>query len=125
MTPPRVTYLGGQSRKRVFIVSPLRARAGRSQAGNEALAERLSLEAVNMGAAPFPPHLLYTRFLDDALLDERQAGMECGRAWLEVAEQVWVYARDGISEGMAKEIALANGLGIPVVTPRGWEEEGV
>ena len=47
--------------KRIFICSRYAGDVPR----NTATAERLCRKAVERGCAPFAPHLLYTRFLDD------------------------------------------------------------
>ena len=68
---------------------------------------------MDKGYAPFAPHLLYPRFLDDNEPDERALGMAAGKAWLAVCDELWQWGAT-ISAGMAEEIALAHELGIPV-----------
>ena len=97
--------------KRVYICSPY---AGDVQ-NHVAIAERLCWEAVVRGCAPFAPHLFYTRFLDDDSGSEREKGIACGLAYMEVCDEVWVYTSDGISEGMWREIEHAQRPGIPTV----------
>lgn len=91
--------------KRIFICS----RYAGDTARNEAVAERLCRKAVEAGHAPFAPHLLYPRFLDDRRREERDRGIACGLAFMEACDEVWVYV------GMRRETARALELGKPVV----------
>jgi len=70
---------------------------------------------VERGCAPFAPHLLYTRFLDDAKTSEREAGITCGLTFMETCDEVWVFTGDGISDGMRREVDQARRLDKPVV----------
>jgi hypothetical protein len=98
-------------RKLVQILSPLRAANGRSMARHMAFAEQLChLAAVEGRVAPFAPHLLYTRFLDDAIEAERQIGLDCGAIFLARVDEVWVWDLWGISTGMRAEIAFVEDL---------------
>lgn len=97
--------------KRVFICSRYRGDISR----NTATAEKLCRMAVEQGCAPFAPHLLYPRFLDDSVAPERKAGISCGEAFMEVCDEVWAYVGDSISQGMWQEILHARRLGKPVV----------
>ena len=92
--------------KRVFICSRYAGDIPR----NTFTAERLCQKAVTAGFAPFAPHLLYPLFLDDTKLSEREAGMACGKAFIEVCDEVWVFTGDGISDGMRREIEHARCL---------------
>ena len=71
--------------------------------------------AVAQGHAPFAPHLLFTRFLDDGDPSARETGLACGMAFLEACDEVWVYAGLGVSEGMKTEVARARELALPIV----------
>ncbi len=82
---------------------------------NVEIALALCRMAVEAGCAPFAPHLIYTRFLDDGDPAQRELGISLGLRFMEVCEEVWVYTGDGISEGMRREIAHARRLGKPVV----------
>lgn len=107
--------------RRVFVCSPLRARAGRTLEENRQLAIELCRRAMIVGVAPFAPHVFYPLFLDDTEPEDRDKGMRAARRWLTAADEVWVFGRLGISEGMAAEIALAGDLGIKVVMdPTCW-----
>ena len=50
-------------------------------AHNEAVAERLCRKVIQASHAPFAPHLLYPRFLNDGDLSARELGISCGLAF--------------------------------------------
>jgi hypothetical protein len=118
--------------KTVFVVSPLRGTATQLAkcitdeeradllADNMAMAERLCHEVTMKGFAAFAPHVFYPLFLDDRKPEERERGMAAGRAWLEKADEVWVYLKHGASVGMRAEIALAMEKRIEIVYPPEW-----
>ena len=97
--------------KRIFLCS----RYAGDTVGNEAVAERLCRRVIEAGHAPFAPHLLYPRFLNDEDPSERELGIACGLAYMEVCDEVWVYTGDGISCGMRQELDRASRLSKPVV----------
>jgi len=97
--------------KRVFICSRYAGDVPR----NTSTAERLCRKAVARGCAPFAPHLLYTRFLDDEKASERETGIACGLTFMEICDEVWVFTGDGLSDGMRREVDHARRLGKPVV----------
>ena len=97
--------------KRIYLCS----RYAGDTAKNVAVAERLCRRLVEAGQAPFAPHLLYPRFLDDCNVSERELGIACGLTFMEVCDEVWVYAADGVSSGMRQELDHAIRLGRPVV----------
>ena len=97
--------------KRIFVCSPY---AGDVEF-NELVAETLCHQVVKMGHAPFAPHLLYPRFLDDQNNAEREIGIRTGHTFLEVCHEVWVYTGNGISPGMQCEIDYARKIGKPVM----------
>jgi len=94
--------------KRVFICSPYRG----DVRANRALAQAVCREALLAGDAPFAPHLLYPGILDDADPSERALGIGAGLSWLAVSDEVLVVGEP--SEGMRREIAAAETLGVPV-----------
>ena len=101
--------------KRVFICS----RFAGDIPGNTAVAKRLCRLAVDRGFAPFAPHLLYTGFLDDAKASEREAGISCGLSYMDACDEVWVFTKDGVSDGMRRELAHAVRLNKPITVVEG------
>jgi len=97
---------------RVFVASPWRAADAAGRANRERALAACRAAAL-AGHAPFAPHLLFPRFLDDADPAERAAGMRAGLAILAACEAVWIYGP--VTEGVAAEIDAARRLGIPVV----------
>ena len=104
--------------KRVFISSPCRVGVGEARTREEQLnisaAQIACRIAVRRGYIPMAPRLYFPRFLfTDKKADERQNGMEMGLTWLEDCDELWVIGQH-ISEEMAREIAKASEMGIPV-----------
>ena len=98
--------------KRVFICS----RYIGDIEHNIEVALALCRVAVKAGHAPFAPHLLYTRFLDEDDPAQRELGISLGLRFVEACDEVWVYAAEGVSDGMRRETEHARQLGKPVVT---------
>ena len=86
----------------VFICSPY---AGCIKE-NVQNARRYSRFAYLSGYMPITPHLLYPRFLDDHMPQERLDGMDMGLRLLDLCEELWVFG-DRYSSGMQREIAHA------------------
>jgi len=63
---------------------------------------------------PMAPHLYFTRFLDDAIAEERDLGLEMGLEILRSCDAVWVFGSK-ISPGMRREIQLAKEIEKPVL----------
>lgn len=105
---------GGNGRRRVFVASPFRADTPAGVAENVAYAVRAAADAFARGEAPFVPHLIYPRFMDDAIEAERNASIEAGIQWSRAAAAVVVYTDRGISAGMRIEIDVAEAEGRPV-----------
>ena len=63
--------------------------------------------ALKEGFVPVAPHLLYPQFLCDEDEAEREQGLSCGIALLEVCAEVWVFGNQKKSEGMQREIEYA------------------
>ena len=116
--------------KKVFICSPFRGIAVTSEAAKENYQKNIAIAkvacrlATALGFVPYCPHLYFPRFLMDSSPDERETGIRMGLTWLEQCDKLWVIGRR-ISEGMKKEIARAEELGIPVAyfVPRRTPEE--
>lgn len=94
--------------RRVFICSPYRG----DVSANVAFAMQICREVALAGDAPFAPHLLFPRWLDDEVPAEREAGITAGLAWLEVADELLVAGT--VTDGMRREIEAASELGIPI-----------
>ena len=62
---------------------------------------------------PIVPHLFLTQFLDDAVPEERDAGLALGLQMLKRCHALWVFG-GYVSEGMANEIRFAVKNNIPV-----------
>lgn len=92
---------------------------------NTRIAEYLCLYAIGCGAAPYCPHLFFTRFLSDADKSERCLGMDCGIAFMQVCDEIWIYTAKGISEGMESEIAIANDRGMTMINIAKLTDTGV
>jgi len=96
--------------KLVYIASPY--------AGDIAHNTRMAIEycrcAAHSGVVPLAPHLLLPRFLSEANPQERELGIEMGLRLLAVCSELWVFG-DRISEGMRREIAEAERLGLKIV----------
>jgi len=103
--------------KKIYICSPL---AG-DVAGNIERARGYCRAAADSGVLPLAPHIYCIQFLDDAIPDERELGMEMGLELLGLCDEVWVHGST-ISTGMAWEIALAGELGIPIIYMEGMKK---
>lgn len=98
--------------KLVYICSPYAT--GDVQENVEKAKEYCKL-ALKEGFIPVAPHLLYPQFLRDEDPAEREQGLSCGLALLDVCAEVWVFGDPGRSEGMRREIEYARKLNIPVL----------
>lgn len=92
----------------VYVCSPYR---GDIQKNTE-LARRICRKATLEKNVVICPHLLYPQFLSDEDTEEREIGMAAGLKSLELADEVWI-ADGEVSEGMFREIVMAQELGIP------------
>lgn len=112
--------------RRVFVCSPLRGATPAEQEANIRLARRLCALAMADGdVAAFCPHILYTQFLDDANEEERDIGIRAGKAFLESCDEIWVYTKLGISEGMRSEVRFANADKTTIeLDPECWDGVG-
>ena len=99
--------------KKVYICSRFRPDAKHSLEDNISRALYACSVAMKQGYAPFAPHLIYPRFLDDNIPNERSVGIEAGKTFLLSCDELWQWGAT-ISEGMAAEIACAKENGIPV-----------
>lgn len=93
----------------VFVCSPLSGAVAR----NLENARRYSRFAVDRGAIPVTPHLLYPQFMDDTDKAERELGIFFGLVLLRKCEELWVFG-SVISKGMRVEIAKARKHGMRI-----------
>lgn len=101
--------------KKVYICSPYRASDSAQLDRNIEYAQELTKRAIEAGLAPITPHLYMTQCLNEDKPEERAAGMAAGMALLRICDFVIVGEKNGISEGMSKEIREAARLGIKTV----------
>ncbi|MCD7751014.1 MAG: DUF4406 domain-containing protein [Lachnospiraceae bacterium] len=94
-------YLALKSRFRplVYICSAYSGDVG----GNTEKARRYSRFAVDEGAIPIAPHLLFPQFLDEQR--ERELAMQMDLVLLKHCLEIWVFGR--VTDGMSREIGLA------------------
>ena len=97
--------------KRAFICSPFAGDIER----NIEIAKKICRIAMNQGYAPFAPHLLYPRFVDDHDPEQRSAGISCGLAFMETCSEVWAFTGSGISKGMQQELSHARKIDKTIV----------
>ena len=95
--------------KLVYICSPYRGDVKR----NTVKAQGYCRFAYTQDATPIAVHLHNTQFLDEDILEERQAGMLLGLFMLKRCDEIWVFG-DRFSRGMKLEIEAAEHLGIPI-----------
>ncbi len=95
--------------KLIYVASPY---AGDVEKNVE-YAKQACRTVMESGHAFFAPHLLYPSILDDAVPEERQAGIEMGLTLLHRCDEVWAFG-PVVSSGMQAEIAEAERLRIPV-----------
>ena len=103
--------------QRVFVCSKLRATdtvtfeqhvADAQSYGRYVVREKLG--------SPFIPHLMYPQFLDDAIQEEREAGMKAGVAFLDICDAFYVFLDETgqVSSGMQAELTHARHIGLPL-----------
>lgn len=98
--------------KLVYVCSPYAT--GNVQENVDRAREYCKL-VLQEGFIPVAPHLLYPQFLCDEDEAEREKGLSCGLAILEVCEEVWVFGDPGRSKGMRREIEYARNIKKKVV----------
>ena len=93
----------------VFICSQL---AGNLERNTEN-ARRYSKYAVEQGAIPIAPHLLFPQFMDDCDKAQRELGLFFGMVLMGKCDEMWVFG-SAFSQGMKIEIAKAKRCGLPI-----------
>lgn len=91
----------------VYICSPF---AG-DMKQNIINARQYSRFAVEQGAIPFAPHLLYPQFMDEQDKEQRALGLFFGNVWLCKCDEIWVFG-GYYSPGMKLELANARNNGL-------------
>jgi hypothetical protein len=95
--------------KRVFIASPYRGSTPEEQEANVARARAI------LACAPFAPHLLYPGALNDAIESERNQGIAAGMKFLLACDELWwLDTTRGVTQGMRKELELADIAGLTI-----------
>lgn len=94
----------------VYVCSPLRGDIKR----NIENAKKYCRSVYEQGGIPIAPHLLFTQFLDDENEKERENAMKMDIELLHRCDEMWVFAENGISIGMAHEIEAAGREGMEV-----------
>ena len=102
-------YKNNPYRPLVFICSPYAGDTAR----NTIAARQFCKFAVDKGALPFAPHLLFPQFLNDSDHYEREIGMVMGLAMLTKCAEVWVFGENH-TPGMLREIKKAKLKHIPI-----------
>lgn len=114
--------------KKVYVCSPLSGYGYSTMYTNIENAKKYCKFIAELGALPIAPHIYCTEFLDDNVPDERELGRNIGLELMMECKEVWVFG-DHISDGMAREIELANEKQMPVkfftgnCTRRNFENE--
>ena len=109
---------------RVILQSPYATPDPIRMDTNMRYARAAMLNSIGRGESPFMAHLLFTQVLDDMAVGQREQGFELAFSWYESASSVAVYTDLGISAGMERGIAHAEGLGLEVDerTLPGWKQ---
>jgi hypothetical protein len=97
----------------IYVCSPWRAADEVTRRHNRDRALRICRDLAMAGDVPVASHLLYPQFLNDDDHVERGVGLRCALALLARCDEVRVFGTV-VSEGMAREIAAANALRLPV-----------
>lgn len=101
--------------KKVYICSPYRAENSIQLDRNIDYAQMLTKQALEAGLVPITPHLYIAQCLNEKNPVEREAGLAAGLELLKGCDFVIAGFKYGISDGMFREIQMADGLGIEVV----------
>lgn len=98
-----------------YVCSPLSAPTRAERLANAAKALTYMADAEReFGGRAVAPHAYLPYLLDDSIPEERELAIEFGQRLLGMCEQLVVYG-ETISEGMRKEMELAEESGIPIL----------
>ena len=99
-------------KKLIFIAHPIRGDITGNMVKVLAICEQIHKE----GHIPVAPYLVSLQYLNDEVVEDRELGVEANLVCFQrgFVDELWLYG-DRISEGMKREIALAQELKIPVV----------
>ena len=86
--------------KKIFICSPYQG----NEFTNSIRAQKILREVLKQGNAPFAPHLLYTKVLEEKT--GRNLGIQAGLEFLKVCDVILICG-DKITAGMQQEIDFA------------------
>lgn len=95
--------------KIAFICSPYRGNVEY----NTSRAQGYCRFAYSKGYAPYAPHLHNPCFLDEAIPEERDAGINLGLQLLTRSDELWIFG-DKLTEGMEQEFKVARQMKIPI-----------
>ncbi len=99
----------------VYVCSPLRASTETEMQYNMAKArEYMHIISQRYNCRAIAPHGFLPMYIDDNVQAERELGLRFGLDLIRLCEKVYVCG-DRISEGMRKEINLAQSLGIEII----------
>lgn len=98
----------------IYVCSPYRAETDDEIKRNVKNALMYSEYVISEACVPLAPHLLYPRFLNDAVENDRTIGMICAHTLLCRCDELWVFGENGISEGMMQEIFEAQRMGMQI-----------
>ena len=94
----------------VYISSPLRG----DMEKNMEKAKDYCAYAASCGVIPLAPHTIFTQYLNDAVPEQREQGLQMGRDLMWRCDELWVMGNT-ISSGMREEIELAKKFFLPII----------
>ena len=71
---------------------------------NTRQAIKFCLRATKKNYIPICPHLYFTQFLADDNPEQRKLGMKMGKQLMRICDEMWVFEKYGVSEGMEQEV---------------------
>jgi len=95
--------------KMVYIASPLRGDNNQ----NIKNAVEYCKNACNMGVLALAPHIIFNKWCNDTIPEQREQGLKLGLELLSKSDELWIMGKT-ISQGMRGEITFAREHGIPV-----------